>query len=179
MRGRDSQQIRLTKVRAGSIRPSTKRSLLPSTAGEDVETQLRNGGTKMGFKRIDHVEIVPLDMKSSIRFYTDILGFTVRERIKVEVLQSMQGHTVEEVAYLTLGDTTIEFIKVLDPTDTRFDPWGIGYRMIALEVDDMDETVEYLKDKGVEITFGPVTLGTAKRAEIADPNGIPIELRQW
>jgi glyoxylase I family protein len=133
----------------------------------------------MGFKRIDHVEIVPLDMESSIRFYTDILGFTVRERLKVEVLQSMQGHTVEEVAYLTLGDTTIEFIKVLDPTDTRFDPWGIGYRMIALEVDDMDETVEYLKDKGVEITFGPVTLGTAKRAEIADPNGIPIELRQW
>jgi glyoxylase I family protein len=152
---------------------------LPSTAGEDVETQLRNGGTNMGFKRIDHVEIVPLDMESSIRFYTDILGFTVRERIKVEVLQSMQGHTVEEVAYLTLGDTTIEFIKVLDPTDTRFDPWGIGYRMIALEVDDMDETVEYLKDKGVEIIFGPVTLGTAKRAEIADPNGIPIELRQW
>jgi catechol 2,3-dioxygenase-like lactoylglutathione lyase family enzyme len=90
-----------------------------------------------------------------------------------------QGHTVEEVAYLTLGDATVEFIKVLDPTDTRFDPWGIGYRMIALEVDDMDETVEYLKDKGVEITFGPVTLGTGKRAEIAVPNGIPIELRQW
>jgi glyoxylase I family protein len=133
----------------------------------------------MGFKRIDHVEIVPLDMESSIRFYTDILGFTVRERIKVEVLQSMQGHTVEEVAYLTLGDTTIEFIKVLDPTGTRFDPWGIGYRMIALEVDDMDETVEYLKGKGVETTFGPVTLGTAKRAEISDPNGVPIELRQW
>jgi glyoxylase I family protein len=43
----------------------------------------------------------------------------------------------------------------------------------------MDETVEYLKGKGVETTFGPVTLGTAKRAEISDPNGVPIELRQW
>jgi glyoxylase I family protein len=133
----------------------------------------------MRFKRIDHVEIVPLDVENTIRFYTEILGFTIRERVKVEVLQAMQSHTVEEVVYITLGDTTIEVIKVLDPTDSRHDPWGIGYRMIALEVDDMDETVEYLLDKGVAITFGPVTLGTAKRAEIVDPNGLPIELRQW
>jgi glyoxylase I family protein len=133
----------------------------------------------MRFKRIDHVEIVPLDIESTIRFYTEILGFSIRERVKVEVLQDMQGHTVEEVVYITLGDTTIELIKVLDPTGTRHDPWGIGYRMIALEVDDMDETVEYLQSKGVAITFGPVTLGTAKRAEMTDPNGLPIELRQW
>jgi glyoxylase I family protein len=136
-------------------------------------------GANMRFKRIDHVEIVPLDIESTIRFYTEILGFSIRERVKVEVLQDMQGHTVEEVVYITLGDTTIELIKVLDPTDTRHDPWGIGYRMIALEVDDMDETVEYLQSKGVAITFGPVTLGTAKRAEMTDPNGLPIELRQW
>jgi glyoxylase I family protein len=133
----------------------------------------------MGIKRIDHVEIIPVDLESSIRFYAEVLGFTVRDRIKVEVLQSMQGHTVEEVVYLALGDTTIEFIKVLDPTDSPFDPWGTGYRMIALEVDDMDETIEDLRIRGVEPTFGPVTLGTAKRAEIADPSGFPIELRQW
>jgi glyoxylase I family protein len=136
-------------------------------------------GANMRFKRIDHVEIVPLDIESTIRFYTEILGFSIRERVKVEVLQDMQGHTVEEVVYITLGDTTIELIKVLDPTGTRHDPWGIGYRMIALEVDDMDETVEYLQSKGVALTFGPVTLGTAKRAEMIDPNGLPIELRQW
>jgi glyoxylase I family protein len=136
-------------------------------------------GSNMRFKRIDHVEIVPHDIDNTIRFYSKILGFTIRERVKVEVLQAMQGHTVEEVAYLTLGNTTVELIKVLDPTDTRHDPWSIGYRMIALEVDDMDETVGYLQEKGVAITFGPVTLGTAKRAEITDPNGLPIELRQW
>jgi glyoxylase I family protein len=136
-------------------------------------------GTTMRFKRIDHVEIIPLDIENTISFYTEILGFTIRERVKVEVLQAMQGHTIEEVVYMTLGDTTIELIKVLDPTNTRPDPWGIGYRMIALEVDDMGESVEYLQDKGVAITFGPVTLGMAKRAEITDPNGLRIELREW
>ena len=133
----------------------------------------------MHFKRIDHVEIIPRDTEQTISFYTEILGFTIKERVKVEVLRAMESHTVEEVVYLTLSDTMIELIKVLDPTGTHHDPWGIGYRMIALEVDDMDETVEYLKHKGVEITLGPVTLGVAKRAEITDPNGLPIELRQW
>lgn len=46
-----------------------------------------------------------------------------------------------------------------------------SYRMIALEVEDMD--------KGIFPSAGPVTLGTSKRAEILDPNGNSIELRQW
>lgn len=51
--------------------------------------------------------------------------------------------------------------------------------MIALAVDDMDAAVEHLKAKGIEITAGPVTLGSSKRAEIKDPDGLSIEIRQW
>ena len=51
--------------------------------------------------------------------------------------------------------------------------------MIAIEVEDMDKAVEYLKAKGVEISSGPVVLGKSKRAEIKDPDGLSIELRQW
>jgi glyoxylase I family protein len=50
---------------------------------------------------------------------------------------------------------------------------------MAIEVDDMDRAVQYLKGKGVEVSRGPVTLGTSKRAEIKDPDGLSIELRQW
>jgi len=55
----------------------------------------------------------------------------------------------------------------------------LGYRMIALEVDDMQETADYLKEKGVDIVWGPVVRPTYARAEICDPNGYRIELRQW
>jgi glyoxylase I family protein len=51
--------------------------------------------------------------------------------------------------------------------------------MIALEVEDMDTAVKYLTSKAVEITWGPATLGKSKRAEIKDPDGLSIELRQW
>jgi hypothetical protein len=49
--------------------------------------------------------------------------------------------------------------------------------MIALEVDDMRETADYLKGKGVDIVWGPVFRPTYARAEICDPNGYRIELR--
>jgi glyoxylase I family protein len=55
----------------------------------------------------------------------------------------------------------------------------VGFRTMAIEVGDMDRAIEYLKGKGVEVSWGPVTLGTSKRAEIRDPDGLSIELRQW
>jgi len=131
------------------------------------------------FKRIDHIEIVPSDREKTIVFYTGVLGFSIKRRQKVEALRQWGQYTVDEVVYLTLGDTMIEIIGLTNPSDTQHDPWGVGYRMIALEVDDMDKTVAYLQTKGVAITAGPVTLGPSKRAEIKDPDGLPIELRQW
>lgn len=51
--------------------------------------------------------------------------------------------------------------------------------MIALEVEDMEKVIKYLTSKGVGISWGPVTLGKSQRAEIKDPDGLSIELRQW
>ena len=55
----------------------------------------------------------------------------------------------------------------------------LGYRMMALEVDDMDVTIDYLKTKGVDVVWGPKAREKYVRAEIRDPNGYHIELRQW
>ena len=52
------------------------------------------------------------------------------------------------------------------------------HRTIALEVDDMQQTAD-LRTKGVEIVQGPRVRETYSRAEIRDPNGHRIELRQW
>lgn len=127
----------------------------------------------MMFKRIDHIEVIPHDLEKAISFYTEVLGFTVKSRIKVEAFP------LEEVVYLALGDTVLELMRVRDAAAAPLSPWQTGYRMMALEVDDMEETVAYLAGKGVAITWGPVSLGRSKRAEIQDPDGLPIELRQW
>jgi glyoxylase I family protein len=125
------------------------------------------------FKRIDHLEFIPSDFEKSIAFYCDVLGFTMKQRIRVE------SHPLEEIAYLKLGDSVLELLRVTDAACTTTEPWGVGYRMMALEVEDMDRTIEYLAEQGVPVTWGPVQLGTSRRAEIRDIDGLPIELRQW
>jgi glyoxylase I family protein len=125
------------------------------------------------FKRIDHVEIIPKDFEKSIGFYTGVLGFVVKQRLKVA------APPLVEIAYLELGGTVLELMRVPDAACATTEPWSTGYRMMALEVEDMDQAIEYLARKGVAITWGPVDLGKSKRAEIHDTDGFPIELRQW
>ncbi|AJE04947.1 lactoylglutathione lyase [Geobacter pickeringii] len=125
------------------------------------------------FKRIDHVEIIPCDFDKAMAFYTEVLGFTVRQRMAVD------AQPLEEIAYLALGDTVLELMRVKDAASAQRQPWQTGYRMMAIEIEDMDQAVTYLAGKGVPVTWGPVTMGTTKRAEIHDLDGNPIELRQW
>jgi glyoxylase I family protein len=125
------------------------------------------------FRKIDHVEIIPSDLERAINFYTDVFGFRIKLRKKAEV------PPLEEVVYLELNDTVLELLSVKDPAPASSEQWQVGYRMMSIEVEDMDRTVEYLKGKGMELSWGPVTIGTSKRAEIKDPDGLSIELRQW
>jgi hypothetical protein len=56
---------------------------------------------------------------------------------------------------------------------------NVGYRAIALEVESMETAITYLKNRGIYLTWGPVDLGVSVRAEITDPDGLVIELREW
>ena len=129
------------------------------------------------FKRIDHVEIVTDRPQATEAFYKDVLGFTLKARQRVE--RSGLGVPIDLV-YLDLGGTTVELISydgaAVDPAPQKE---HLGYRMIALEVDDMNEAADYLKTQGVDIVWGPRVTDAYARAEICDPNGYHIELRQW
>lgn len=129
------------------------------------------------FRRIDHVEIVCADLEASMSFYTELLGFTVTKRVPVQ--KPPVDVTIREIAYLELGGTGLELISVEGAADAPHAEWHVGYRMMALEVDDMDEAVTFLESNGVELTWGPEELEDSVRAEIEDPNGVAIELREW
>jgi catechol 2,3-dioxygenase-like lactoylglutathione lyase family enzyme len=127
----------------------------------------------MMFKRIDHVEIVPRNAKTTIDFYVNILGFRLKSRNEVKM------PPMREVIYLQLGDTVIEIISVDDPKPKSEILWEVGYRGIALEVENMAIAVDYLKSKGITVVRDPVDLGDSFRGEIRGPDGLIIELRQW
>ena len=84
------------------------------------------------------------------------------------------------IVYLDLGGTTVELMTY---TGTKLAPRAegehLGYRMMALEVNDMRSALDELKAKGVDCTWGPLVRPAFARAEIRDPDGNSIELRQW
>ena len=125
------------------------------------------------FKRIDHVEIAPSDLERSIVFYTEVLGFRMKERVQIG------SPVLKQVVYLELGDTMLEMLDYVDPAPVDH-TIRVGYRIMALEVDSMEGTLAFLAERGIEPTEPPVDVGGGSlRAEIVDPDGLPIELRQW
>jgi catechol 2,3-dioxygenase-like lactoylglutathione lyase family enzyme len=128
------------------------------------------------FKRIDHIELLTAQPERAIGFYTGVLGFKVRSRDRVP--QTPMGPL--DLVYLELGGTTVELMCYPEATIAQ----GVlgerlGYRMMALEVEDMDRALAHLRSKGVEPSWGPVKRPSYARAEIRDPDGNAIELRQW
>ena len=129
------------------------------------------------FKRIDHMELLTVAPERTIAFYVGVLGFRERER----------GHIPEtpsgplDLVYLELGGTTVEVMcyPQARPIAPRSAELRQGWQCLALEVDDMDGALSMLQGKGVEAAWGPVKRPDYARAEIRDPDGNPIELRQW
>lgn len=129
------------------------------------------------FKRIDHIELLTAAPERIIAFYTRLLGFRERERTRIP--QTPSGPL--DLVYLDLGGTTLEVMcypeaKRLAP---RSPEQAQGWQCLALEVEDMDAAVRMLGENGVATAWGPMKRPDYARAEIRDPDGNPIELRQW
>ena len=105
------------------------------------------------FKKLDHIGVGTADFERFIKFYTEILEFKVRERTKVE--PGAASAQLDEVANLTLGDgAVIElFAFNADGPDPEYNgpPFEAGFRLMAIEVEDMEEAEEYLTSKGIEV----------------------------
>ena len=130
------------------------------------------------FKRIDHIELLTAAPERAVDFYTRVLGFRERERLRVA--QTPQGPL--DLVYLQLGDTTLEvmcFPEAKARIPQRAAELRQGWQCLAREVEDMDGALSALKAKGVEPAWGPMKRPDYARAEIRDPDGNPIELRQW
>ena len=129
------------------------------------------------FKRIDHIELLTAAPERAVAFYSGVLGFRERERMRIP--ETPFGPL--DLVYLELGGSTVEVMCYPEAKSipSRGAEQRLGWQCLALEVDDMDGALKLLKERGVDAAWGPVTRPDYARAEIRDPDGNPIELRQW
>jgi glyoxylase I family protein len=122
-------------------------------------------------KSIEHVAVVTTDVERAANFYTEALGF--REVGRLETSHS------GTIVFVSLNGTQVELFGGGKPKEVEEAQQSVGYKHIALRVDDVDAEYARLKAFGVEFYMEPTTVESGLRiAFFRDPDGSPIELFQ-
>ncbi|MEL7589795.1 MAG: methylmalonyl-CoA epimerase [Anaerolineaceae bacterium] len=97
--------------------------------------------------KINHVAIAVKDIDESLVFWRDILGMELHHTEDVPSQKAI-------VAFLPTGDSEVELVKptVDDSGVAKFiAERGGGIHHLCMEVDDIDEMLAMLKEKGVRL----------------------------
>ena len=137
---------------------------------------------------LDHVGVVVADMDRTIRFYTELLGFSVLARYEPD------SPYQREIAYLKFPGNSgakleLYSMKQLPSGEASYER-KVGMREIALRVSDVKTELERLRKAGAEVMSEPAyseadTLSNDSpvkkrmRGAIKGPDGVIIGLYQW
>ena len=126
--------------------------------------------------RVAHIGIAVRDLDEALRLYHETLGLPLHGRDSVE----SDG---VNVAFLPAGDTELELLEATDPESpvARFiEKRGEGIHHIALEVDDVAETLKILRERGYRLIDEEPRIGAGGvRVAFVHPrstSGVLIEL---
>jgi len=132
----------------------------------------------MKVKHIDHIGIAVKDIDKAGKFYTDILG------LKIEEIEEVADQKVN-VAFIPITDSEVELLETTEPDGPiakYIDRRGEGVQHIAFRVENIEEALDELKEKGVRLIDQTPRKG-AGGAMIAfihpkETNGVLVEICQ-
>ncbi|PRZ24008.1 SMU1112c/YaeR family gloxylase I-like metalloprotein [Flavobacterium granuli] len=124
----------------------------------------------ISINKVHHIAIICSDYQKSKTFYTDVLGLTIIREIYREERKSYKLDLALNGAY------AIELFSFPNPPTRTSRPEATGLRHLAFEVDNLDQTINYLTSKTIKSEPIRIDETTHKRFTfIADPDELPIE----
>ena len=128
------------------------------------------------------IAITCSDFAASLDFYHNKLGFEIV--LDLEIPDGLArdvglAPTGFRQVRLKAGNTLIKLMDIESPPPTPTGEFSAGVRWLTFFVEDIQETVENLKQNGVEFLSEPISAPDAAGVVCAaDPDGILIELVQ-
>ena len=119
-----------------------------------------------------HIAIICSDWEKAKDFYIDKLGFAVVS----EVYRPEQN---DYLRMLRQGDTVLELFIKPDAPRRINNPEARGMRHLAFHVEDIEPTVAWLTEKGIETE--PIRedkYNGGRYTFFKDPDGLPLELHE-
>lgn len=121
-------------------------------------------------ERIHHTAIIAFDYEKSKKFYTEILELKIIN----------ETYRAERESYkldLAIGDAQIELFSFPNPPERPSTPEARGLRHLCFEVTDVERSVKWLENKGIEVEPIRIDPITQKRFTFfKDPDDLPLEL---
>jgi glyoxylase I family protein len=123
------------------------------------------------FKKLHHVAIICSDYEKSKAFYTNVLGFEIKNEV---YRQERQSYKLD----LSLnGEYLIELFSFPNPPKRPTNPEAAGLRHISFEVDDVEKCVQQFSESGISVEPVRIDEFTNKKFTfIFDPDNLPIEI---
>ena len=120
---------------------------------------------------IHHVAIICSDYNRSKKFYVEVLGFSIIQ----ETFRAARNSYKLDLK--VAENTQIELFSFPNPPERPSKPESCGLRHLAFQVDDVEETVFYLKSKGLEVENIRVDEITGNKFTFfKDPDNLPLEI---
>lgn len=114
--------------------------------------------------KLAHITIMVKNLEESIDFYQNIIGLPIADRF--------QAGPDQEIVFLGEGETLIELIY-----NRKLEKVKIGQDIsIGFSVDNLDETIEFVKGKDIEFLSEVIQPNDLTRFFfVLDPNGVKVQ----
>jgi len=133
-------------------------------------------------KTIEAIVIIVNDLPKSVEFYTDVLGFSISN--KIDMAEVGLSAVFVEMDGSRIGLMNYKGKKI--PKRSDIDKIKLGESSIPINdhltfsVDDIEATTTELKGKGVVFNLEPLSMeGGIEVAFFKDPEGVQIELVEY
>ncbi len=98
-------------------------------------------------KKISHIGIAVNSIEDALKLYTDALGLKVED---IEIVEAQKVRT----AFIPVGESKIELLESTDPEGViakYIEKRGEGLHHLALEVSDIQQALDTLREKGIQL----------------------------